>query len=522
MGVWSILAHWVVSSTLQTGVVVTLLSLITRIAWRHLSPRWGAALWILVLMRLAVPWSPSGWLLVAVGADTVLPRWVSHLSNSVDAAALPGASSGGATDHLSHAAIIHWPLVAVTIWGLGALVFALRSLHGERRFRRAVAQARERTNLPVMSTALRIDVRETSAVRAPAAFGLRRPQILIPPGLVDRLTPEQWQWVVQHEWHHIRRFDIAARWAMELATILYWFNPFVWIARRELRAAQELAADEGVIRSLSPEDRLEYGRVLLAVATYEGSGVPSVAGMKLQRSSLARRIERIHQTPHRALARGTTASAVVLTVVLTLSAAAVAAGGRSPSFPPGFGNQPQAQSSTVSAGSSPGTIHAATFAQAVRTSLADQIQASDRNANVVRELSHVIISAIHTIHNTYTAQVLVPFHGHLFMGTLVAERQGTRWIFASPADTSLGWVDPQRPLNVMETGGQITPTGTPYFLVAGIARPGIQYVVIHLSSGATVRVDVSPSHTFTYLTDAQQGTRGIDAYSASHHRVYRW
>lgn len=195
---------------------------------------------------------------------------------------------------------------------------------------------------------------------------------------------------------------------------------------------------------------------------------------------------------------------------------------RPPQFPPGFRNQPQTQGASAPAGSSAGTIQAATFAQAVRASLAGQIHASDRNANVARELSHVIITAIRSVHNTYTAQVVFPFQGHLFMGTLAAARQGTRWTFAFAGDTSLGWVDPQRPLNVMETGGQITPTSTPYLFVAGIAGPGIQYVVIQFSSGAMVRVNVSPAHTFAYLTDAQQGTRDIDAYSASHHLVYRW
>lgn len=34
--------------------------------------------------------------------------------------------------------------------------------------------------------------------------------------------------------------------------------------------------------------------------------------------------------------------------------------------------------------------------------------------------------------------------------------------------------------------------------------------------------NVSPEHTFAYLTEAYQGTRAIDAYSAGHRLVYRW
>lgn len=521
MDIWSILAHWALSSTLQTGVLVTLISLITWIAWRHLSAQWTSTLWILVLLRLAVPWSPRDGLLMLAGrANTVLPEWVSDLSKtSAPATALARVANNATRSPQPHAVtVIHWPIVAVCVWGLGALIVALRSVRMERRFRHAVSQSR-------MPTPLGMNLYETAAVRAPAAFGLWHPQILIPPGLRERLTPAQWQWVVQHERHHILRLDIMVRWAMEIAAILYWFNPFVWIARRASRAAQELAADEGVIRWLSPQDRVEYGRVLLAVAAYAGSGVPSVANMKLEPSSLARRIARIHETPHGAMARGTTVVAVMLTVVV-LSAAAMATGATPSSyplrFPPGLGNSPGSQSATARASSNAAQITADTFDQAVRTALARQIHASDRQANVARELSHAMITAVRTIKHVYTAQVIIPFQGHLFMGTLGATRQGVRWTFAFPGGVALGWIDPQHPLNVMETGGEFTPTSKPYFFVAGVARPGIKYVVIHFSSGAVVQVHVSLAHTFAYLTDSQTGTQVIDAYSATHHLVYRW
>lgn len=526
MAVWPLLAHWAVSSTVQTGVIVAVILLVTRVAWRHMSARWGAALWIVVLIRLAVPWSPSGVFPASTGvaAPTIL-QWVPLLAHPVASTPMPGASVAGPAAALSPGVLIPWSLIAAMIWGLGALMLAFGVLRRERRFRQAVAGA-HRIDRVAMPTAPGFDIRETSAVRAPAVFGLRRPQILIPLGLMNRLTPEQWQWVVQHESHHIGRFDIAVRWAMEIAAIVYWFNPFVWAARHEVRAAQELAADEGVIHPLSPTERLEYGRMLLAVAAEHGDGIPSVAGMTLRRSSLARRIERIRQAPHRTWVRGTTAGAVVLTVLLTLSVAVVAAGGRGqtqpPQFPPGFA-LPSSTSSSAPAGSGAPAIHAATFAQAVRTALTRQIRASDRTANVTRELSRLTIASIHSAHHLYAAVVLLPYHGALFLGQLVARREGARWTFQFPSNTQLAWVDPQRPLNVPEMGGQLTPSSPPYLFIAGaVTRPDIRYVVIHFTSGARVRLKVSPEHTFAYLTEVYQGTQAIDAYSAGHRLVYRW
>ena len=53
------LGHWALSSTVQTGVIVGVLAGLGGALGRYLSPRWVAALWLLVLMRLVVPWSPG-------------------------------------------------------------------------------------------------------------------------------------------------------------------------------------------------------------------------------------------------------------------------------------------------------------------------------------------------------------------------------------------------------------------------------------------------------------------------------
>ncbi len=119
----------------------------------------------------------------------------------------------------------------------------------------------------------------------PGRVWSRRPIIVVPPGLVEQLTPRQLQWVWRHELNHVRHRDIATRWAMELVAIVYWFNPFVWIARVSLRTAQELAADSAVVHDLPSEQRIQYGRLLLVVATYDGGTVPSLAEMQLRRAT---------------------------------------------------------------------------------------------------------------------------------------------------------------------------------------------------------------------------------------------
>lgn len=58
---------------------------------------------------------------------------------------------------------------------------------------------------------------------------------------------EEEQMVMMHEESHLRHFHIAERWLMELLKAFCWFNPFVWIASRELVEIQEMEADADVL-----------------------------------------------------------------------------------------------------------------------------------------------------------------------------------------------------------------------------------------------------------------------------------
>ncbi|MCL5115918.1 MAG: hypothetical protein M1272_02075 [Firmicutes bacterium] len=59
MDAWTVLGRWAISSTVQTGLMVAILSAVGLASGRHLAPRWWTGLWLLVLLRLAVPWTPG-------------------------------------------------------------------------------------------------------------------------------------------------------------------------------------------------------------------------------------------------------------------------------------------------------------------------------------------------------------------------------------------------------------------------------------------------------------------------------
>jgi len=81
----------------------------------------------------------------------------------------------------------------------------------------------------------------------PLLLGPWRPLIVIPSSCVAEGTEAQLDAIVAHELAHLRRRDLQWTWLPALAEVLFFFHPLVWLARRELAVAQEIACDALVV-----------------------------------------------------------------------------------------------------------------------------------------------------------------------------------------------------------------------------------------------------------------------------------
>lgn len=81
----------------------------------------------------------------------------------------------------------------------------------------------------------------------PMVWGVFRLHLLLPSSAVD-WSDERLRSVLLHEVAHLRRNDPLFLWIGHFALILHWFNPLAWHAMRSLRAEQESACDDLVLR----------------------------------------------------------------------------------------------------------------------------------------------------------------------------------------------------------------------------------------------------------------------------------
>jgi beta-lactamase regulating signal transducer with metallopeptidase domain len=317
-------------AALSGSVVIILLLVLRPLIRRWFGARAVHALWLVVLVRLVIPWTPHT-------PMAVLPAPMEN-GVAMEPVTLRSFVIGGNKERISPPATTPErrpePRVAVKagtvelIWLLGvagvfglSLAGALRAAPLVRRARKITADSvamRVLASLPMSVRGLRI--LETDELKSPALCGWIRPAILLPPGWAQRMEPEELRCVLLHEIGHHRRGDVLWRWAFLAARAIHWFNPLVWIAEREMRIDQEMACDEWVLAHDRGIDSQKYGEALLRACRNLSPlriASPGHATMAESSAGLAQRIRRIarmktHGWP--ALA-GTAALAAALCVI---------------------------------------------------------------------------------------------------------------------------------------------------------------------------------------------------------------
>ncbi len=192
-------------------------------------------------------------------------------------------------------------LVAL-VWTAGAAVVAGRAavarvLLVRLRRRRAPADAvlRRRVRSVAERVGLRRRVRlvESRALAAPLAFGVVRPTVVLPRAFAHDFDAPAQEAVLAHELAHLAARDPLWLLAADAATVLLWWHPLVWMARRRLSAASEAAADEASLLVDDGPQRLadcllRWGRRLRGRRALAYLGVGGT-----YRSGLGRRLVRL-------------------------------------------------------------------------------------------------------------------------------------------------------------------------------------------------------------------------------------
>ncbi len=266
----------VLSTSISAGFMVLAVALI-RFLFREMPKSFRCFLWILVGVRLLLPFQPESVFglmpKVEIGRNAALtgqtyqeslvgdmPSGVTPensgvsgekeqkrpiLSEGEKAGKAGEFASGGKRRLLMKAGAVCW-ILGVFLW-LGYFCFSWYGVKG-----------RLKTAIPEKSMGVKIY--RSDRILTPFLFGIIRPRIYVPTGLEEECLP----YIIRHECAHKERRDYLVKPAAFILLGIHWFNPCIWLAYKLMCRDMELACDELVIREFSVEEKKAYGAALLS------------------------------------------------------------------------------------------------------------------------------------------------------------------------------------------------------------------------------------------------------------------
>ena len=160
-------------------------------------------LWLAASVKFLIPFS----LLVDMGSHlgrNVAPETTPpSLSYVIEQASQPFTiPPPRVTAQVMAEAPVNWiPAVLCTFWAIGSAALIFSWWRQWRNLRTALREASP------LDLKIGIEAMISPAFAEPGVFGVRRPILLLPAGITDRLTPPQLKAIVAHEQCHVRRRD---------------------------------------------------------------------------------------------------------------------------------------------------------------------------------------------------------------------------------------------------------------------------------------------------------------------------
>ncbi len=245
------------------GILILAVIVIRALAINMLPKKAFHALWWISVVRLMIPFSiPS--------AFSVYSLMGSHAPGNGSQAirVLPIGASGQAAsmpDSITNA-VSTWTVV----WAAGVLVcavfFSLAYWKCRKEFQTSIPVGNDFTEnwLSVHQQGRRISIRQSGRFSAPLTYGVLHPVILMPTSTKWENT-DSLEYVLAHEYVHIRRFDSIRKLVLIVVLCVHWFNPLVWVMYILANRDIELSCDEAVVRFFGENTKAAYARALISM-----------------------------------------------------------------------------------------------------------------------------------------------------------------------------------------------------------------------------------------------------------------
>ncbi|MEK4745658.1 MULTISPECIES: M56 family metallopeptidase [unclassified Bacillus (in: firmicutes)] len=323
---------WMIETSIMASILVGLILCIKVLFRNKLTPRWQYMLWIILIIRLVLPWSPdSSYSIYSVltyknddafissrnpVANFLTQERIQELKDIDDTKVLTkedtytSSSTKTVQANKTQTGInekqddkpIPFYTICIYIWLTGVILLSVATFIMNRRLLLYIKKQPVITDEKIvqifekckqsMSIQRNIPLFVSGKVSSPTVFGFIRPKLLLSTVHMEILDEQQLRYIFYHELAHIKRRDVGVNWLMHGLLILNWINPILWYAYSCMREDQELACDALALTCIDAEEQIAYGHTIISLLEHYSSyyQVPSIANFSKNKKALKRRI----------------------------------------------------------------------------------------------------------------------------------------------------------------------------------------------------------------------------------------
>ena len=276
----------VMGASVSVSLIVVILLLLSHLLDKRYAVKWKYWIWIFLAVRLLIPYSGAdGW-----SVSDIVPQGESRGSLQTGEGTAdhpPGQTvtprrmivripepftTSIAAHEKSNPGFTMLDIIAF-IWATISLGFLCFHLIGYFYYQQQVRRGGKRIKAvrvmrQVYELKRELQIRSSvcvvaySGASSPMMTGFLRPVVILPDVHYDG---EKLYFILKHELIHWKRKDVSVKLLLAAANAVHWFNPLIWVMRKEAVIDMELSCDERVTQDAGYAVRKAYTETLLSV-----------------------------------------------------------------------------------------------------------------------------------------------------------------------------------------------------------------------------------------------------------------
>lgn len=320
----------ILSMQLRASILILFVVLIRSLFLYKIPKKVFLGMWAVVLARLLIPFTKN----ISFGFSiSIIENICFSLIHTVSRAF---GTSTAIDSVVGHIEFTTYPIsIPWFLWGIWIVIctamaayFVVGHVKGRRIYRFAYPTKSHEVLRWAEKHKIHRNVRilECQELSSALTYGVFRPVILLPSN-INSGDPGRLNFILSHEFEHIRHFDILWKCIAAAVLCLNWYNPLVWIMYILFSRDVELHCDECVLKKyhFKRENKSEYALALLALAEEKHTVLP-LANHFSRSATQERVLSVMHSRKVPALLIGAALMSIVILGLLSFASFALESG----------------------------------------------------------------------------------------------------------------------------------------------------------------------------------------------------